>query len=91
MLPLVTIRQNIYTDPQKPIQVESKTYTVGAVSDASSVLVTTNFSLTYYTVEPEIEASKVSSYIVVVNTEGMSVLTAFWRRINSTKRSSPRP
>lgn len=77
MLPLVTIRQNVYTDPQKPIQVEPKVYTVGAVTDASPVLVTTNFSLTYFTVEPEIEASKVASHIVVVNTEGMSVLTAF--------------
>ncbi|MFH1228499.1 MAG: acetyl-CoA decarbonylase/synthase complex subunit gamma [Planctomycetota bacterium] len=77
MLPLVTIRQNIYTDPQKPIQIESKIYTVGAVTDASPVIITTNFSLTYYTVAPEVEASKVPAYIVVVNTEGMSVLTAY--------------
>ncbi|MFA5793793.1 MAG: acetyl-CoA decarbonylase/synthase complex subunit gamma [Candidatus Brocadiia bacterium] len=77
MLPLVTIRQNLYTDPQKPIQIESKIYTVGAVTDASPIIVTTNFSLTYYTVEPEIEASKVPTYILVVNTEGMSVLTAY--------------
>lgn len=74
---LVTLRQNIYTDPQKPIQVEPKIYQIGPVSDQSPVLVTTNFSLTYFTVEPEVEASKVPSYIVVVNTEGMSVLTAF--------------
>ncbi|MBI4834833.1 MAG: acetyl-CoA decarbonylase/synthase complex subunit gamma [Planctomycetes bacterium] len=76
-LALVSLRQNIYTDPQKPIQVESKIYPVGNVTDQSPVLVTTNFSLTYFTVQPEIEASKVPTYIVVVNTEGMSVLTAF--------------
>ncbi|MBI4713142.1 MAG: acetyl-CoA decarbonylase/synthase complex subunit gamma [Planctomycetes bacterium] len=77
MLPLVTIRQNIYTDPQKPIQVESKVYPIGQVTDNSPVLVTTNFSLTYFTVGPEVEGSKVPSYILVVNTEGMSVLTAY--------------
>lgn len=76
-LVLATIRQNIYTDPQKPIQIESKLYSIGETTDQSPVLVTTNFSLTYFTVEPEIEASKVPTYIMVVNTEGMSVLTAF--------------
>ena len=76
-LVLTTVRQNIYTDPQKPIQVESKLYPIGEVTEQSPVLLTTNFSLTYFTVEPEVEASKVPSYIMVVNTEGMSVLTAF--------------
>jgi len=50
---------------------------VGAVSDKSPVLVTTNFSLTYYTVLSEVEASKVPSYIISIDTEGMSVLTAW--------------
>ena len=77
MLPLVTARQNIYTDPQKPIQVESKLYPIGNVTESSPVLITTNFSLTYFTVEPEVEGSKVPSYILVVNTEGMSVMTAY--------------
>ncbi|MFH0889222.1 MAG: acetyl-CoA decarbonylase/synthase complex subunit gamma [Planctomycetota bacterium] len=77
MLPLVTVRQNIYTDPQKPIQIESKVYSIGNVTENSPVLITTNFSLTYFTVEPEVEASKIPSYILVVNTEGMSVLTAY--------------
>lgn len=77
ILPLLAARQNIYTDPRKPIQVESKIYEIGAVSDKSPVLVTTNFSLTYFTVEPEVEASKVPSFIMVVDTEGLSVLTAF--------------
>ena len=77
VLALLTLRQNIYTDPQKPLQVESKIYPVGNASDKSPVLVTTNFSLTYYTVLGEVEASKVPSYIVTIDTEGMSVLTAW--------------
>jgi acetyl-CoA decarbonylase/synthase complex subunit gamma len=76
-LSLLTLRQNIYTDPQKPIQVESKIYDIGAVSDNSPVLVTTNFSLTYSLVSGEVEASRIPSYIIVVNTEGVSVLTAW--------------
>jgi len=76
-LALLTLRQNIYTDPQKPLQIESKVYPVGQATDKSPVLVTTNFSLTYYTVLGEVEASKVPSYIISVDTEGMSVLTAW--------------
>lgn len=77
VLPLLTVRQNIYTDPQKPLQVEPKVYEVGNVSRESPVIVTTNFSLTYYTVESEVEASRVPSYIISVDSEGMSVLTAW--------------
>jgi len=77
VLTLLTLRQNIYTDPQKPLQIEPKLYPVGAVTDKSPVLVTTNFSLSYFTVLGEVEASKVPSYIVSVDTEGMSVLTAW--------------
>ena len=76
-LSLLTLRQNIYTDPQKPLQVEPKVYNIGQVDENSPVMVTTNFSLTYYTVLGEVEASKVPSYIVSVDTEGMSVLTAW--------------
>ena len=76
-LALLTLRQNIYTDPQKPLQVEPRIYEIGAVSDKSPVIATTNFSLTYYTVESEVEASKVPSYIISVDSEGMSVLTAW--------------
>ncbi|HPL82822.1 MAG TPA: acetyl-CoA decarbonylase/synthase complex subunit gamma, partial [Candidatus Omnitrophota bacterium] len=54
-----------------------KLYAVGSVSDKSPVLVTTNFSLSYFTVLGEVEASKIPSYIVSVDTEGMSVLTAW--------------
>lgn len=76
-LSLLTLRQNIYTDPQKPLQIEPKLYPVGQVTEKSPVLVTTNFSLSYYTVLGEVEASKVASYILSVDTEGMSVLTAW--------------
>ncbi|MDP6490375.1 MAG: acetyl-CoA decarbonylase/synthase complex subunit gamma [Kiritimatiellia bacterium] len=77
ILPLLTVSQNIYTDPRKPIQVEPKLYEVGAVTPESPLLFTTNFSLTYYTVEGEVEASRVPAYIGVIDTEGTSVLTAF--------------
>lgn len=77
VLSLLTLRQNIYTDPQKPLQIESKLYAIGAASKKSPVLITTNFSLTYFTVLGEVEASKVPSYILPVDTEGMSVLTAW--------------
>jgi len=77
ILPILTVSQNLYTDPRKPIQVEPGLYEVGAVTSDSPVLVTTNFSLTYYTVEGEVEASRVPAYIAVIDTEGTSVLTAF--------------
>ncbi|HUU42723.1 MAG TPA: acetyl-CoA decarbonylase/synthase complex subunit gamma, partial [Planctomycetota bacterium] len=68
LLPILTARQNIYTDPQKPVQVEPKVYEIGDVTADSPVLVTTNFSLSYYSVESEVEASRVPSYIVAVDT-----------------------
>ena len=76
-MPLLTVRQNIYTDPQKPVQVQPKLYEVGQVTPDSPVLFTTNFSLTYYSVEGEVEASRIPSYILAVDTEGTSVLTAY--------------
>lgn len=77
LLPVLTVSQNLYTDPRKPIQVEAKLYEVGAVTPESPLLITTNFSLTYYTVEGEVEACRVPAYIGVIDTEGTSVLTAF--------------
>jgi acetyl-CoA decarbonylase/synthase complex subunit gamma len=77
VLPLLTVRQNVFTDPRKPIQVEPTVYEIGAPNAKSPVLITTNFSLTYYTVEGEVEASRVPAYIGVIDTEGTSVLTAF--------------
>lgn len=77
VLSVLTVRQNIYTDPQKPVQVEPGAYEIGNVTDKSPVMVTTNFSITYYTVAGEVEASKIPSYIISVDAEGMSVLTAW--------------
>jgi len=77
LLPLLTARQNIYTDPQKPVQVKPDVYAVGDAGEDSPVLFTTNFSLTYYTVEGDVEASRVPAWILCVDTEGTSVLTAY--------------
>jgi acetyl-CoA decarbonylase/synthase complex subunit gamma len=77
LVPILTTRQNIYTDPQKPVQVEAKLYELGEATPASPLLVTTNFSLSYYSVEAEAEASRVPCRILAVNTEGTSVLTAW--------------
>ncbi|PIU42053.1 MAG: acetyl-CoA decarbonylase/synthase complex subunit gamma [Candidatus Omnitrophica bacterium CG07_land_8_20_14_0_80_42_15] len=77
LLPLLTVRSDIYTDPQKPVQVEPKVYEIGAVKKTSPVLVTTNFSITYFTVAGEVEASKIPAYVISCDAEGMSVLTAW--------------
>jgi len=77
VLPLLTVRQNIYTDPQVPNAIEAKLYEVGSPDSDSPVLVTTNFALTYFTVAGEVENSKVPAYISVVDTEGLGVLNAY--------------
>ena len=77
LLPMLTTVMNIFTDPQKPVQVEPKVYPIGEPDVDSPLMFTTNFSLTYYTVESDVEASRVPSYILVVDTEGTSVLTAY--------------
>jgi len=77
LLPVLTTRQNIYTDPQKPVQVEPTLHAVGDPGETSPLLFTTNFSLTYYTVEGDVEASRVPTWILCVDTEGTSVLTAY--------------
>jgi len=74
---LFTLRQNIYTDPQKPIQVDAKVYPIGEPTPESPVFVTTNFSLTYFIVSGEIENSGISAHLVIADTEGQSVLTAW--------------
>ena len=74
---LLTLRQNIYTDPQKPIQVEPKRDEIGEPTPESPVFVTTNFSLTFFIVSGEIENSGTSAHLVVCDCEGQSVLTAW--------------
>ncbi len=77
LLPIMTIVQNVYTDPQVPNTVDAKLYEIGNPGENSPVMFTTNFSLTYFTVESEVERSKVPSYISVVDTEGLGVLNAY--------------
>ena len=74
---LLTLRQNIYTDPQKPIQVEPKLYEVGTAGPDSPVLITTNFSLTYFSVSGEVEGAGVPAWLLVADSDGQSVLTAW--------------
>jgi acetyl-CoA decarbonylase/synthase complex subunit gamma len=76
-LALFTLRQNIYTDPQVPMQVEQKIYKIGEPKPDSPLCITTNFSLTYFIVSGEIENSKVPTYLAVMDCEGLSVLTAW--------------
>jgi acetyl-CoA decarbonylase/synthase complex subunit gamma len=77
LAPLLTLRLNLFTDPQKPVQVEPKVYAVGEPKRDSPVFVTTNFSLTYFIVSGEIENAGISAHLVVPECEGMSVLTAW--------------
>jgi len=76
-LPLFTLRQNIYTDPQVPIQVKQGIYPIGDPDEHSPIFFTTNFSLTYFTVRADIEKSKMPVWLQIVDTEGLSVLTAY--------------
>ena len=75
--PLLVLRENIYTDPQKPIQVQPGVYEINAPKPESPVLVTTNFSITYFSVANEVEGSGLSAWLLVCDAEGMSVLTAW--------------
>lgn len=75
--PLLVLRQNIYTDPQKPIQVQPGIYEINSPKPDSPVLVTTNFSITYFSVANEVEGSGLPVWLVVTDADGMSVLTAW--------------
>lgn len=74
---LLVLRQNIYTDPQKPIQVQPGIYEINNPKASDPVLVTTNFSITYFSVANEVESSGLPVWLVVCDAEGMSVLTAW--------------
>ena len=75
--PLLVLRENIFTDPQKPIQVQPGVYEINDPGPEDPVLVTTNFSITYFSVANEIEGSGKPAWLVVTDAEGMSVLTAW--------------
>ncbi|MFO7459251.1 MAG: acetyl-CoA decarbonylase/synthase complex subunit gamma [Desulfatiglandales bacterium] len=77
LFPLLLERLNIYTDPQRPMTVTQGIYEIGAPDENSPVLITTNFSLTYFIVSGEIEGSRVPSWLLIMDTEGLSVMTAW--------------
>lgn len=77
LFPLLVERMNIYTDPQRPLATTAGIYEINNPNDSSPVLLTSNFSLTYFIVSGEIESSKVPAYLLVMDTEGLSVMTAW--------------
>jgi acetyl-CoA decarbonylase/synthase, CODH/ACS complex subunit gamma len=72
----LTLRQNVYTDPQKPIQMNPGLYRVGTPDRNAPVLMTVNFSLTFFTLQGYLESTRIPCYMLIVDTEGLSVLTA---------------
>jgi acetyl-CoA decarbonylase/synthase complex subunit gamma len=77
LFPLLVERLNIYTDPQRPLATTEGIYEINSPDENSPVLLTSNFSLTYFIVSGEIETSRVPSYLLVKDTEGLSVMTAW--------------
>ncbi len=77
IFPLLLERLNIFTDPQRPMTVTEGIYAIGNPDENSPVLVTTNFALTYFIVSGEIEASRVPTWLLIKDSEGLSVLTAW--------------
>ena len=77
IFPLLLERLNIFTDPQKPMIITPGIYEIGTPDENSPVAITTNFALTYFIVSGEIEASKVSTWLLIQDTEGLSVMTAW--------------
>jgi acetyl-CoA decarbonylase/synthase, CODH/ACS complex subunit gamma len=77
LFPLLVNRLNIYTDPQRPMATKEGIYEIGTPDENSPVLITTNFSLTYFIVSGEIEGSRVPSWLLILDTEGLSVMTAW--------------
>ncbi|MBI2950845.1 acetyl-CoA decarbonylase/synthase complex subunit gamma [bacterium] len=77
LFPLLLERMNIYTDPQRPMATGEGLYEVGGPGEDSPVLLTSNFSLTYFIVSGEVETSRVPAYLLIKDTEGLSVMTAW--------------
>jgi acetyl-CoA decarbonylase/synthase complex subunit gamma len=77
VFPLLVARMNIYTDPQRPMATSPGIYEINGPDETSPMCVTSNFSLTYFIVSGEIESSRVPTWLVVMDTEGLSVMTAW--------------
>jgi acetyl-CoA decarbonylase/synthase complex subunit gamma len=73
LLPTTVLRQNIYTDPRKPVAVAPGLKVFGTPDENSPVLFTSNFALTYYTVASDIESNKLNVYLIVIETEGSAI------------------
>ncbi len=83
-LPLTFLRTNIYTDPVKPVAVEAGLREFGNPNEDSPVMYTSNFALTYFTVESDIKQAGIDAYLVVIDTEGLSIQSAVaGRKINA--------
>ena len=76
-LPLYGLRQNIFTDPQKPMKVEPGIYPLNGANEDSICMVTVDFALTYFVVSGEIERSGVPANLLICDAGGYSVLTAW--------------
>jgi acetyl-CoA decarbonylase/synthase complex subunit gamma len=77
LFPLLLERLNIFTDPQRPMTVTEGIYEIGNPDENSPVLVTTNFALTYFIVSGEVEGSRVPTWLLIKDSEGLSVMTAW--------------
>ena len=85
-LPLTILRQNLYTDPRRPVAVEAGLKVFGTTNELSPLMLTTNFALTYYTVASDIESGKVDCFLLVVDSEGLSVESSVaGRKLTSDK------
>ena len=76
-LPLYGLRQNIFTDPQKPMKVTPGIYPINGADENSPCCLTVDFALTYFLVSGELERSKVPVNLLITDASGMSVLTAW--------------
>ena len=76
-LPLYGLRQNIFTDPQKPMKVEAKIYPINGADENSPCALTVDFALTYFLVSGELERSGQPINLIITDASGMSVLTAW--------------
>ncbi len=76
VMPLVVLRENIYTDPRVPVQVEPGLRKIGNPDENSPVMITTNFALTYYTVESDLTSAKIDCWLLVLDTGGICVEAA---------------
>jgi acetyl-CoA decarbonylase/synthase complex subunit gamma len=77
LLPTVVNRLNVYTDPQRPMTMDQGIYAINNPGPDSPVIITTNFALTYFVVSAEVEASRVPTWLMIMDTDGLSVLTAW--------------